>query len=85
MTRWYVYMLYSVKLDKLYTGITTHPARRLYEHNNSGKGAKMTKAGRPWKLVYMYPLLTELSKSQALKEEARIKKLTRAEKEKLFR
>jgi hypothetical protein len=59
------------------------------EHRTSfacpGKGAKATRAGRPWKMVYVYPMLTSLSKSDALKHEAKIKKLTRAEKEKLFR
>jgi putative endonuclease len=81
--RWYVYMIYSALLDRLYTGISVYPARRLAMHN-AGKGAKATRAGRPWKMVYLYPLPVEGRRGDALKEEARIKKLTRAEKDKLL-
>ena len=77
-TMWYVYLLYSVSSGKLYTGISTAPTRRLAEHNGLGtKGAKATRAGRPWKIVHVESVPT---KSAALKREAEIKKLSHAQK-----
>jgi len=74
-----MYFLYILKCaDKtLYTGITTDLKRRVFEHNNSKTGAKYTKARRPVKLVYSKKFK---NRSLASKEEARIKKLNRAEK-----
>ncbi len=46
----YVYVIYSDKLRKRYTGSARDINTRLQEHN-SGK-SKFTKAGIPWKLVY---------------------------------
>ena len=64
-----------------YTGITTDIDRRISEHNNSIKWAKYTRIRRPVKLIY-----TSIyrNKSEAAKEEYRIKGLTRKEKEKLL-
>ena len=45
-----VYVLYSIKFDRFYRGITDDIDRRLKEHNN-GK-MKSTKAFKPFKLVY---------------------------------
>lgn len=57
----------------LYTGITTDVARRLQEHV-SGVGGAYTRAHGARKMLYSekHP-----NRSSALKEEARIKKLTR--------
>lgn len=79
-TRWFVYIIQSQITFKLYTGISTDPELRLKKHN-LGKGAKATRAGRPWKIVYL-----ELcrSKGAALRRECAIKKLRRAEKLALF-
>lgn len=74
--QWYVYVLYSVTTGKLYTGISNSPSKRLEKHN-AGKGAKATRVGRPWKIVRVEPMP---SKSAALKREAAIKKMKRAEK-----
>ena len=75
---WYIYVLYSVKTGRLYTGITTDPERRLREHNTDNKrGAKATRAGRPWQMVKVERAGT---KSMALKREAALKKLRRPEK-----
>jgi putative endonuclease len=75
---WYVYVLYSTKTGKLYTGITIDPERRLWEHNHDNrKGAKATRAGRPWVSVRIE---RAGSKSVALKREAAIKKMQRADK-----
>ncbi len=69
------------KDNSLYTGITTDLERRVKEHNSSKLGAKYTRARRPVKLVYSKEFE---SRSEALIEEARIKKLIRVEKIKLF-
>lgn len=76
MNSWYVYLLECA--DKsLYCGITTSLTRRLDEHNTSDKGAKYTRKRRPVKLVWSKEVK---DRSEASKEEARIKKLTRKEK-----
>lgn len=78
-----MYYLYILKCaDKtLYAGITTDLKRRVFEHNNSKLGAKYTAARRPVKLVYSRKFK---NRSLASKEEARIKKLRRANKLKLI-
>ena len=78
-----MYYLYILKCaDKtLYTGITTDLKRRIFEHNNSKSGAKYTLARRPVRIVYSKKFK---NRSLASKEEARIKKLDRAEKLKLI-
>ena len=80
------YFTYIIRCadDTLYAGITTDLNRRMDEHNGLGKekkGAKYTAARRPVVLVYSaeFP-----NRSEASKEEARIKKLTREEKEMLI-
>lgn len=67
--------------NSLYTGYTTNVNRRLKTHNK-GKGAKYTRSRLPVNLVY-YKRVD--SKSLALKLEARIKKLTKKEKEALVK
>lgn len=78
---WWAYIIYSDKIDKFYTGISTDPFRRLRAHNGmiSG-GAKATRAGRPWRLVWWRIIG---SKSRAQKYEAKLKKLSRFEKNRL--
>lgn len=74
-----MYFLYILECadQTLYTGITTDVERRVAEHNDSVKGAKYTKARRPVRLVYSAEFE---NRSEATKEELRIKKLTRDEK-----
>jgi putative endonuclease len=64
----------------LYTGYARDPAEREKVHN-SGRGAKYTAGRRPVSLVY-----TERFRSlgKALKREHALKRLTRAEKERLI-
>ena len=76
---WIVYML-ECKNRALYTGITKDIKKRLEQHN-AGTGAKYTRANGPCKLVYSKKGFTE---SSAKKEEARIKKLSRKQKEALL-
>ncbi len=65
--------------DKIYTGITKDVEKRFLTHLNGTKhgGAKYTNANKPIKILYKKSFET---KSEALKEEIRIKKLTHKEK-----
>ena len=76
---WYLYILRCAD-DTLYTGITTDVEKRLEAHR-TGKGAKYTRGRAPLELVYRE---TCGSHSDALKRELEIKKLSRAEKQKLI-
>ena len=48
--KYFVYILKSLELDKIYVGISNEPDRRLKEHN-SGKSI-FTRKFMPWKIVY---------------------------------
>ena len=75
----YVYMLRCAG-DRLYTGWTDDPAARLYAHKSGKGGARFTHAFRPSGFAYLEKLP---DKSAALKREAAVKKLPKAEKEAL--
>ena len=79
-----MYYLYILKCaDKtLYTGITTDLGRRVAEHNGGKIGARYTRGRRPVKLVFSKKFK---SRSAAMKEECRIKKMTRKEKVEMIR
>ncbi len=64
-----------------YTGWTTDPERRVATHNK-GLGAKYTKMRRPVKLVYVEE---QLDRKTAMKRERAIKKMTRMQKQQLFK
>jgi putative endonuclease len=64
----------------LYCGYTNDLVKRVNTHNQ-GKGAKYTRQRTPVKLVYSEEFKT---KSEALKREHQIKKLSRKEKLKLL-
>lgn len=78
-----MYFIYILECSDqtFYTGITTDLDRRLKEHNNSKLGAKYTRVRRPVKLVYSQQFI---DRSNASKEEARIKKLSRQQKIDIF-
>jgi putative endonuclease len=73
-----VYHLYIIECDNgsFYTGITTDIKRRFSEHA-SGKGAGYTRGRKPKKIVYTEECGT---RSEALRRECAIKKLSRSEK-----
>lgn len=74
----YAYMMKCAD-GKYYCGYTTDPVRREGEHNGvGGAGAKCTRARRPVKLVYYEGFD---SRSEAMKREAALKKLSHKEKE----
>ena len=76
---WFVYML-RCSDNSLYTGYTNDVKRREMVHN-TGKGAKYTKSRRPVHLVY-WEVFED--RSDALKRECAIKKLTKQQKEALI-
>jgi len=63
-----------------YAGYTTDIAKRELVHN-SGKGSKYVRSRLPAHIIYQEEFTT---KGEALMREAQIKKLTRAQKEKLI-
>ncbi len=72
----FVYML-ECSDRTLYTGWTVNLEKRIREHNSGKGGARYTRGRRPVRLVYFEACR---SVSDALKREARIKKLSRAQK-----
>ena len=78
--KFYTYIL-ECSDTTLYTGYTNDLEKRLAEHNGSKLGAKYTKARRPVILKYSESFAT---KSEAMKRECEIKKLSRKEKLRLF-
>ncbi|HGY54710.1 MAG TPA: GIY-YIG nuclease family protein [Caldithrix abyssi] len=48
--KYFLYILYSRKLDRYYLGISHNPDERLKYHNSFPKG--WTVRGRPWELVF---------------------------------
>ena len=76
---YHVYLLCCAD-DSLYCGIARDPEQRLKAHN-SGKGAKYTRSRRPCSLVLQEGPYTH---GDALRREAEIKALSRAEKEDLI-
>lgn len=76
----YTYIL-KCKDGSLYTGWTNDIENRL-ENHRSGKGAKYTKGRGPLELVY---LEVHDTKSEAMRREAYIKRLTKIQKLDLLR
>ena len=75
---WILYILQCAD-GTYYTGITDDLPRRIADHN-AGRGAKYTRGRGPVKLCYSQNIG---SKSDALKEEYRIKQLSRTQKAEL--
>jgi len=77
--KFYTYILLTIN-NKLYCGYTDDLEKRFESHLN-GTASKFTRANKPVKIVYSNEYLT---KSEAMREEYRIKKLSRQQKEKLI-
>ncbi|GEK59777.1 hypothetical protein CHL76_13810 [Marinococcus halophilus] len=75
-----VYML-QCRDGSLYTGYTNNLRKRLEAHN-AGRGAKYTKGRGPVQLVYLRRFTT---KTEAMQEEYRLKKLPRSQKQRLIK
>jgi|TARA_B110000483_G_C17673431_1_gene342778 putative endonuclease len=79
--KWRVYILRCAD-GTLYTGVAMDVERRLEEHQSGGpKAAKYVRGRGPLVLVYTQVIGT---RSEACKEEWRIKQLSKAEKEALL-
>jgi len=78
MKCWTVYLL-RCSDESLYCGITKDLDRRVLEHND-GIGCRYTRSRRPVRLVWSAGALT---KSEAYKEEYRIKRMSKSAKETL--
>ena len=76
---WQVYLL-RCSDGSLYCGATTDMERRLAEHNG-GVGSRYTRTRLPVRLVWSSG---ELTKSEAFKEEYRIKRLSKVVKEEII-
>ncbi len=76
--KYYTYLLLT-KNNTYYCGYTDDIERR-YKNHITGAGAKYTKANKPQKIAFLELFDT---KSEAMKEECRIKRLTRKAKEDL--
>lgn len=77
MSSWSLYII-RCRDGELYTGVTTDVNRRFVEHQGGGpRAAKYLKGKAPLQLVYQ-----ELvgSRSEALKREIQVKKLSRQQK-----
>ncbi|MBF0408469.1 MAG: GIY-YIG nuclease family protein [Candidatus Riflebacteria bacterium] len=79
MQTWTVYIIECLD-GTYYTGITCDLKRRFQEHT-AGSAAKYTRSHKPARIVY-----SEIAacRSEALKREIAIKKLSREKKEKLI-
>lgn len=76
---WIVYML-QCEDETFYIGVTNDLEHRVAVHN-AGKGAKYTRGRLPVRVVWSEE---EMTRSEALKRECELKKLSRAEKMALF-
>ncbi len=80
MARWSIYILRCGD-GTLYTGIATDVRRRVAEHAlRSNRGAKYLRGRGPLRIVFVRSVRT---RGTALRLESRIKKLSKARKEKL--
>ncbi|MGJ5640669.1 GIY-YIG nuclease family protein [Formosa sp. S-31] len=68
----FVYILYSEKLDVYYKGYTNSVFKRLHRHNSGYE--KYTSRGIPWNLILVLPKST---KSEAMVLERKLKNLNR--------
>jgi putative endonuclease len=73
---WKLYII-QTKSGKLYTGITLDLEKRFNEHLHTKRGAKFFRTDRPKEIVFTENLP---DRSSALKREAQIKKMSRAQK-----
>lgn len=76
--QWYLYVL-ECRDGALYTGISTDVARR-YAAHRAGKGARYTRLNPPQRIALVHPCA---DKSQALKAEHALKRLSATAKRQL--
>ena len=82
MSDWYLYLI-RCRDNTLYTGISTDVDRRFAQHQSEGhSGSRYLKGRGPLSLVFKEKLG---SRSLASKVEHRVKRMTKARKEKLIK
>ena len=82
MSDWYLYLI-RCRDSTLYTGISTDVDRRFAQHQGSGNaGSKYLKGRGPLSLVFQEKLG---ARSLALKVERKVRRMSKARKEKLIR
>jgi putative endonuclease len=82
MPNWYLYLI-RCRDNTLYTGISTDVDRRFAQHQSEGSaGSRYLKGRGPLSLVFKEKLG---SRSLALKVEYRVKRMSKARKEKLVK
>ena len=59
---YYLYLLYSVRSDRYYLGITNNPEARLYSHNHSLRKTYTSKH-RPWEMQALFEVGEDRSKA----------------------
>ena len=69
---YYIYILFSEKLDKYYRGQTEDLDNRLNRHNSGYE--KSTRGGAPWRLVWW---TIKPNRAEAVRLEAKLKNLSR--------
>jgi len=67
----YVYIIYSQKLDKFYIGYTSNIQMRIHQYHNQGR-SKFTSRGIPWEFSYSESFETEI---EAVQREKQIKRM----------
>jgi len=77
---WFVYLL-ECRGDRIYTGVSPDYERRIADHT-AGKGAAFTRINPPQRLLAVREFA---DKRAAMREEARVKRLPRAQKLELVR
>lgn len=71
---WFVYVLWSQRLGRSYVGIAVDPARRLRQHNGElVRGARSTRAGRPWELKVVYGPFEDRSTAQVAEHTVKLR------------
>lgn len=68
---YYVYILYSAKIDRYYIGSTADPAQRLRDHNFHERSRMWTRRGIPWEMKFQCKFET---KAEAQRVERKLKK-----------
>ena len=78
-TQWFVYII-ETDDGSWYTGVTTDVQRRFEEHASGVKGARYFRGRQPTNVVFTEG---EHNRSSACQREAQIKKMSRAQKQRM--
>jgi len=71
ISMFYVYIIYSQKIDRFYVGYTSNIEMRIHQYHNLGR-SNYTSKGIPWELKHFEAFESEI---EAMRREKQIKKL----------